>query len=804
MDETHDGLRDEAEACLRALAGDHARLREDQWTAIRALVLERRRALVVQRTGWGKSAVYFVATRLLRDRGAGPTVIVSPLLALMRNQIEAAERAGICARTVNSANTDDWEQVFADVEAGVVDVLLVSPERLNNPDFRDAVLPRLSAEAGLVVVDEAHCISDWGHDFRPDYRRLRSLLAELPDGVPVLATTATANARVTQDVAEQLAPQPGRGPGARSAVPAPASSLGRDAAADPREDAAEVFAPDLGPGRNGARDPEKDDAAAFTPDLELGRDAASRSGEGAAAAFAADPAHGPAAERRAEAAPGSAGRLRDEVLVLRGSLERESLRLAVVRLPGAEQRLAWLAEHLDGLPGSGIVYTLTVAAAHEIAGFLRERGYEVAAYSGQTDPAERLQAERDLLDNKLKALVATSALGMGFDKPDLGFIVHVGAPQSPVAYYQQIGRAGRGVDRAEVILLPGAEDRDIWAYFASLAFPPEPVVRATLDALAAAGRPLSTSALEPLVDLGRSRLEMMLKVLDVDGAVRRVKGGWTATGRPWVYDAERYERVAAERSREQQAMLDYLSTTTCREEFLRLRLDDPRAAPCGRCDNCTGRFWPTEVSGSGAEQARRRLRRPGVDVAPRRMWPTGVKDDLGVSGRIPAGALAEPGRALGRLTDIGWGNRLRELLADTAPDTEVPGEVFDAVVKVLAAWDWAERPAGVVTIASRSRPRLVTSLGERIARIGRLPYLGQVAAVGDPGPRRHNSAQRLRSVWHSLALPDEVAAAVVSAPGPILLVDDRIDTGWTMTVAARLLREAGAPAVLPLALAVPH
>ena len=704
MGDSSDGLRDEAEACLRALAGEQARLREDQWNAIRTLVLERSRMLVVQRTGWGKSAVYFVATRLLRDRGAGPTVIISPLLALMRNQIAAAERAGICARTVNSANTEVWEQVFAEVDAGVVDVLLVSPERLNNPAFRDAVLPKLAAGAGMVVVDEAHCISDWGHDFRPDYRRLRTLLADLPEGVPVLATTATANARVVQDVREQLA-------------------------------------------------------------------------SGAAA--------------------GSAG----EVPVLRGSLERASLHLAVVRLPTAEHRLAWLAERLGELPGSGIVYALTVAAAHEIAAFLRERGHRVAAYSGQDDPDDRLRAEQDLLDNELKALVATSALGMGFDKPDLGFIVHVGAPPSPVAYYQQIGRAGRGIERAEAILLPGAEDRDIWSYFASLAFPPEPLVRAALDALAAAGRPLSTAALEPLVDLGRSRLEMMLKVLDVDGAVRRVKGGWEATGRPWTYDADRYARLAAERAREQQAMLDYLDTTGCREEFLRRLLDDPQAAPCGRCDNCTGRHWPTEVSETTAEQARRRLRRPGVEVPPRRMWPTGVFGDLGVCGRIPAGELAEPGRALGRLTDIGWGNRLRALLADTAPDTEVPGEILNAVVQVLAAWDWAERPAAVAAVASRTRPRLVSSLGERIAHIGRLPYLGEIASRG-PGPRRHNSAQRLRSVWRSLTLPDRMAAAVAAVPGPVLLVDDRIDTGWTMTVAARLLRRAGAPAVLPLALAV--
>ncbi|HEX2314695.1 MAG TPA: RecQ family ATP-dependent DNA helicase [Thermomonospora sp.] len=701
MSETHDGLRDEAERCLRALAGDHARLRDDQWTAIRALVVERRRALVVQRTGWGKSAVYFVATRLLRDRGAGPTVIVSPLLALMRNQIEAADRAGIRARTVNSANTDDWEQVFAEVAAGAVDVLLVSPERLNNPDFRDHVLPRLAGGAGLVVVDEAHCISDWGHDFRPDYRRLRTLLAGLAADVPVLATTATANARVTQDVAEQLG--------------------------------------------GGHRD----------------------------------------------------------TLVLRGPLERASLHLSVVRLPNAEQRLAWLARNLDELPGSGIVYTLTVAAAHEIAAFLRDRGYEVAAYSGQTDPAERLQAERDLLDNKLKALVATSALGMGFDKPDLGFIVHVGAPQSPVAYYQQIGRAGRGVERAEVVLLPGTEDRDIWAYFAGLAFPSEPVVRATLDALAAAGRPLSTSALEPLVDLSRSRLEMMLKVLDVDGAVRRVKGGWTATGLPWTYDRARYERVAAERAREQQAMLDYLGTTGCREEFLRRRLDDPEARPCGRCDNCTGRHRSAEIPAADAERAAARLRRPGVDVLPRKMWPTGVKDDLGVSGRIPADLMAEPGRALGRLTDIGWGTRLRGLLADTAPDTEIPDDVFAAVVKVLAAWDWPQRPVGVVTIGSRTRPRLVTSLGHRLAEIGRLPYLGSLTPVGDRVPRRHNSAQRLRSVWHSLAVPDALATAASTATGPLLLVDDHIDTGWTMTVATRLLRQSGAPAVFPLTLAIP-
>ncbi|MFH9349894.1 RecQ family ATP-dependent DNA helicase [Kitasatospora sp. NPDC017646] len=713
-------VRARAEAVLRELAGPAASLREDQWTAIEALVVDHRRALVVQRTGWGKSAVYFIATALLRARGAGPTVIVSPLLALMRNQVESAARAGIHARTINSANTEEWDGIQSEVAAGKVDILLVSPERLNNPDFRDQVLPKLAASTGLLVVDEAHCISDWGHDFRPDYRRLRTMLADLPPGVPVLATTATANARVTADVAEQL----------------------------------------------------------------------------------------------------GTGTTDEHALVLRGPLDRESLTLGVLALPDPAHRLAWLADHLDRLPGSGIVYTLTVAAAEEVTAFLRERGFPVASYSGRTEDAERRTAEADLLANRVKALVATSALGMGFDKPDLGFVVHLGSPSSPIAYYQQVGRAGRGVDRAEVLLLPGREDEAIWRYFASLAFPPEEQVRRTMDALAEAGRPLSTAALEPRVDLRRARLETMLKVLDVDGAVRRVKGGWTATGQSWEYDTARYAKVAASREAEQRAMRDYAAATGCRMEFLRRQLDDEQAAPCGRCDNCAGPLHTPEVSDGTLAAARAALGRPGVSFEPRRLWPTGM-DALGVplKGRIPADEQAETGRALGRLSDIGWGNRLRTLLAEQAPDVPVPGEAVDALVAVLADWargpgGWAgpataegtrlDRPVGVVTMASSTRPQLVGSLGARIAEIGRLPLLGRIEYADGRPPHgaRSNSAQRLHSLAGALVLPPELEQAVAAAGGPVLLVDDLVDSGWTVTVAARLLRRAGAGAVLPLVLAV--
>jgi len=698
------GLRERAEGRLRALAGDDARLRDDQWTAIEALVADRRRALVVQRTGWGKSAVYFVATALLRAAGAGPTVIVSPLLALMRNQIAAAQRAGIHAATVNSTNMEEWADTYARVKRGEIDVLLLSPERLNNPDFRDHVLPRLAATCGLLVVDEAHCISDWGHDFRPDFRRLRTLLAELPAPIPVLATTATANSRVVDDVAEVL-------------------GLGQ-------ED--------------------------------------------------------------------------EDVLVLRGNLDRASLRLSVLTLPSLADGRAGRADHLRDLPGAGIIYTLTVAASQEVAAYLRERGYPVAAYSGQTEQAERVAAEDDLIHNRVKALVATSALGMGFDKPDLGFVIHVGAPSSPIAYYQQVGRAGRGVDRAEVILLPGAEDQAVWDYFASVGFPREEQVRAALAALNASDKPVSAVALETRVDLSRSRLETMLKVLDVDGAVRRVKSGWEATGEPWRYDADRYAKVAEVRRTEQQAMRDYIATDRCRMQFLREQLDDPYAEPCGRCDNCGGARVPTGISDTSVSAARERLARPGVTIDPRRQWPSAMAA-LGVplSGRIPAERMASPGRAIARCTDLGYGPRVREVLAPDRPDADVPDDLFRAAVQVLAAWEWGERPAAFVSIGSRARPLLVDSLAARLATIGRLPYLGSVRHTGASNTGGSNSAQRLRAVYGAYHVPDEIAAALPGLAGkPILLVDDQTDTGWTLTVVAQVLREAGGGPILPFVLAM--
>ena len=477
-------------------------------------------------------------------------------------------------------------------------MLLVSPERLNNPTFRDEVLPQLTETAGLLVVDEAHCISDWGHDFRPDYRRIRQMLTTLPPGIPVLATTATANARVTADVAEQLG---------------------------------------------------------------------------------------------------------TDVLVLRGSLDRESLHLAVLQLERPEQRLAWLAEHLGELDGSGIIYTLTVAATQEVAEHLRARGHAVAAYSGQTEATERLALEQDLLAGRLKALVATSALGMGFDAR-LGFVVNLGAPVL-AGRLLPAGRPRRPRHRPRpsVVLLPAQRGPRHLALL-RLAGLPARAARARHPARAGrAGAPMSTAALETYVDLSRTRLETMLKVLDVDGAVDRVRGGWTATGQDWVYDQERYDRVAAARREEQAAMLAYVATDGCRMRFLREQLDDPEAADCGRCDNCGGLAAARRgLRVPPSSEAGQRLSRPGVTVAPRKMWPTALAN-LGIDLKGKIAEAAEEGRAVGRLTDLGHGQALRALFRPDAPDGPVPRRWSTPSSRCSATGTPRGRPARPASSTS-SRP----------------------------------------------------------------------------------------------------
>ena len=676
---------------IAALAGPGAVVRPDQLDAVRVLVCERRRALVVQATGWGKSAVYWIAARAVRDAGAGPVLVVSPLLALMRDQVAAASRAGLRAVTLNSSNVDDWSALERDLAAGTVDVVLVSPERLASPRFVEEVLDPLLGSLGLLVIDEAHCISSWGHDFRPDYQRIAALLLANP-ALPVLATTATANARVTADIADQL-------------------------------------------------------------------------GEG--------------------------------TFVQRGELARTSLRLSV--LPGLSpiERYAWVADALGQLEGSGIVYVLTVAEATRLSGFLSSRGFAVAEYSGQLDPAERGRVEDALRRNELKAVVATSALGMGYDKPDLAFCLHVGSPGSPVDYYQQVGRAGRALDEAVVTLLPGTGDERLWEWFATASVPDPTEANAVLGVLQSARAPMSVIGIETATGVRRSRVELLVKVLAVDGAVTRSTEGWSVSGVPWRYDDDKYAALIAARRSEADLMRAYASASTCLETLLRRALDDlvEASASCGRCSVCIGTLpasLPLAPSRESVEAAAAFLRGLDTVIAPRKLWPSGLTSR---SGRISQGLAIAEGRALAFADDPAW-PEVGHLLAESGGDVDVPDWILQGLTSVLARWrsTWPGRPISVAAVPSTRRPRFNASLAQGLAAIGQISVIEPFEISGSRADPGLSPAARARTVESRLRLRTDA----IVPNGPILLVDDTYRTGWTLTIGGALLREAGATAVLPL------
>ena len=670
-----------------ALNREDAAFREGQLGCIES-VLTGERLLVVQRTGWGKSIVYFLATRILRDRGKGPALIVSPLLALMRNQMEAARRLGLRSATINSSNTDDWGAIVAALLRDEIDVLLISPERLANDDFRQRVLIPMGGKISLFVVDEAHCISDWGHDFRPDYRRISQLVRQLPSSVALLATTATANDRVVADVSRQLG----------------------------------------------------------------------------------------------------------NVSVSRGPLVRESLRLQNLPLPDQASRYAWLAQHLPDLPGSGIVYTLTVRDADRLAEWLRARGIVAEAY--HADSADREQLEKKLLHNELKALVATVALGMGFDKPDLGFVVHFQRPGSVVHYYQQVGRAGRAVDDAFGILMNGREDDDIIDFFIRQAFPPHAHISAVLSALEKEHDGLKLSQLEARVNLSKGRLEQTLKLLtsDAPATVARQGSVYYRTTVRYQYDQALVDALTEIRRQEQRRMQEYMNTSACLMEFLARELDDPNARPCGRCANCLGQsLVPLDVDFDLVNQATEFLRHARFVIAPRKLWPADGMPKSGFKGKI--GPLAcEPGRALAAYGAAGWG----ETVKNEKSKGHFDDVLVDACVDLIADWSPLPAPRWVTAVPSNRHRELVPDFARRLAsRLG-LPFRMAIIKVADNAAQKtmENSAQQVRNLDGVFRVD---TAQMFS--GPVLLIDDLVDSKWTLTVAGALLRRAGCPAVLPLALA---
>ncbi|MCU0757388.1 MAG: RecQ family ATP-dependent DNA helicase [Xanthomonadales bacterium] len=681
-----------------AMADSLVQFRDGQWEAIDQIVNRRGRVLCVQRTGWGKSMVYFIAAKLLREQGHGVTLLISPLLSLMRNQIQAAERLGLRALTINSTNPADWRVVCKQLLADQADLLLISPERLANDEFvRETLLP-IAARIGLLVVDEAHCISDWGHDFRPDYRRIGQVLARLPRNIAVLGTTATATQRVVADVAAQL---------------------------------------------GGA------------------------------------------------------------VQIQRGPLMRETLGLQAVRMPHPADRLAWLAERLPGLPGSGIVYVLTVRDADRVADWLQQQGIQAEAYHAEVEGDRREQLEQALLDNALKCLVATTALGMGFDKPDLGFVIHYQTPANVVAYYQQVGRAGRAIEAAVGVLLAGTEDAQIHHHFRERAFPPESQIGRILAALEAAEDGLTERELQQVANLRPALISKTLKLLSVEARspVLLLERRWMRTPHPFVPDRERIALLARQREQEWQQMQRYLQGQRCLMQFLTEVLDDSGSAPCGRCAVCRGApLVPVGVQPELRDAALRFLLRSERVLEPRKQWlpdslPHYAAELAPLKPRIPPGWLAEPGRMLSR-----WGEPPVGLLVTEGKQAGCFNDLLvKASVQLLRKrWPEAAAVGWVTCVPSLRHPDLVPDFARRLAAALGLPFQPVVVKVRETEPQK-----QMENSFHQCHNLDGAFRINPVPPGrqPVLLVDDLVDSGWTFTLVAALLRRHGAGPVFPFALA---
>ncbi|WP_445736247.1 RecQ family ATP-dependent DNA helicase [Mariniflexile sp.] len=681
----------------KALNIPGATFRDGQWEAIEKLTVDKEKLLVIQRTGWGKSSVYFISSRILRDQGKGPTIIISPLLALMRNQIEAAERLGIKAVTINSNNFDDWKVIQNEVLKNNVDTLLISPERLANERFMDEILFPIADKIGLFVVDEAHCISDWGHDFRPDYRRIVGILKVMPKGMPVLGTTATANDRVVADIEEQLG----------------------------------------------------------------------------------------------------------GINVLRGALTRESLKLQNIVLKDQASRLAWLKENLPNLDGSGIIYVLTKRDARTVVQWLNDCNIEAAAYySGVEDDnfedstTYREFLEDSLYNNDLKVLVATTALAMGYDKPDLNFVIHFQAPDSIISYYQQVGRAGRAIDSAYGILLSGQEDAEVHNYFRESAFPPEYAVQNILQALEDYDG-LSIPKLQEVLNLSYGKINQTIKYLSVEEPSPIIKVGtqWKRSAVSFAMDKEKIERLTNQRELEWNIVQDYIITKECLMSFLQRELDDQNITNCGKCGNCLGKaIVPDSVSHSNTIEASIYLKHSEFDILPRKQIAKNALPEYDWRGNLREDLQAEKGKVLSRWGDAGWGN----MVTDDKHSGYFRDELVDAMYEMIVdRWKPNPFPEWLTCIPSLRHPELVPNFAKRLAEKLGIPFKPLIVKAKDTKPQKdqENSFHQCHNLDGVFQIEGEVENK------PVFLVDDAVDSRWTtFTIATTLLKKSGSGLVYPIAL----
>lgn len=669
---------------LKKYYGEGAQFKEGQLEAIEA-VLRGERTLVVQKTGWGKSLVYFLATKMLRKQQNKFTLIISPLLALMNNQIDSAARLELNVRTINSENKSDWTEILEEAASGGLDALIISPERLANEDFKKELVTGLAAKIGMFVVDEAHCISDWGHDFRPDYRRIVELINLLPKNVPVLATTATANDRVVNDIKSQLG---------------------------------------------------------------------------------------------------------DNLVVSRGSLIRESIAIQTVRLDTREERLVWIQNHVKEMPGSGIVYCLTINDCKLVDKWLKSKGISSEAYYSDVPTEEKNVIVDKFYKNEIKVLVATVAFGMGYDKADIGFVIHFQKPGNLVAYYQQIGRAGRQIDNAYAVMLYGEMDDVINQYFIDSAFPTESNMNEVV-AVVTDNPGKSTRQITGLTNMKHSTVERSLKYLEVNGDIYVEKSKYYKTPRAWKADLEKSKIITEIRYKELENINNYTVTDECYMEYIARELDDRTATACGKCSNCLGRkLFGTDVDKNEVIEAAKFIREDYNVIIPKKMWP-----DAACFGKLKIDAeyLVEEGRVLSNYGDAGWGRTVSE---DKYKRGSFSDELVEASADLLKDFVKENSITELTYIPSLRRPELVKDFARRLAEKLELNYFTAIEKTENSVCQKelNNSYKQWENVENSFAVTQV-------SKGNTLLVDDMVDSGWTFTVCGYKLLKEGNGKVYPFALA---
>lgn len=677
------------ELLRKATGNPRAEFREGQWEAIEHVVNSRGPLLVVERTGWGKSLVYFIATAINRRiNRKGLTLLVSPLKSLMRNQVEAASRAGIRSGRIDSSNEKEWPEVESRISDDKLDILLIAPERFANKKFFNNVYVSIANKIGMLVVDEAHCISDWGHEFRPDYRRIGNIVSSLRN-VPVIGTTATANNRVIKDLKDN-----------------------------------------------------------FSGNLK----------------------------------------------VQRGNLARDNLRLQAFKFNSQSKRLAWLADNLGEIKGTGIIYVLTVKDALKVSQWLLLKGYNVAPYYANVDDQEQEQLEKDLVNEKYKALVSTTALGMGFDMPNCSFVIHYQRPSSVIAYYQQAGRAGRGTGGANCIMFSGFEDRDIHDSFVRTAFPSKASILQVLEALDLSEGGLSYSELIAKLNLPAPLIRKILKLMEVENEPPLLLKGrkWLKTKNdvPQQY-YERVEAVYRVRKQEQEEMDNYADLDDGYMEFLMKALDSPvlEYTPSPSMPKAL----PEENNSDTVNEANRFLNRSHLKIVPRKKFPSGL--DTGAAKIVVEGAMEE-GRSLAYWGDDGWGQLIQK-------GKSRDGCFNDQLIKVFCEmisdhWRPDPFPSWVTSVPSLDHPELVPDFARAVAARLRVPYSAALLKVKPSLPQKAmmNTVQRLKNIMGVFEVSDNEVL-----DGGVLLVDDVVDSRWTLTWLAKLLREKNVPLVFPVTLA---